>query len=177
MEQFFNSYPFWAAWWLFFVVGMLRGQGTYWIARLVSKQTERLAAKQHNADEQEPLTRWQRIASWLNSDATARGKSTLRRIGIFAIPACYLTVGLQSVVLLAAGLIGITWAIFTAAQIPGVVAWATIYSTVGFMAWISAAEAVAGQWWPLTLFIVAVAVAFAYRRKLAAKLRARVGAH
>ncbi|WP_018024468.1 DedA family protein [Corynebacterium ulceribovis] len=147
MADALQHYPFWLAWAFFFAVGMARGQGTYWLARYVSKHTNPWLERK------------------LSHGALTRGKTTLQRVGVAAIPLCYFTVGLQTMVLLAAGFLGITWSVFTAAQIPGVVVWAAVYSTVGFVAWLSAIEAIAGHWWPLALLIVVVTVAtVAYRR-------------
>lgn len=156
MEGFWSDYPFWGAWVLLFVVGFLRGQATYGLARLAAARTARHLTST-------------RARIWLAEDTTHPGKRFLARVGLPAISLCYLTVGFQTVVLIAAGVIGISWPKFSLAQLPGVTAWATIYSTVGFAAWTAAARAAAGNYWPLlTLAVLATAATlgiWSYRRR------------
>ena len=133
---------------LLFVVGLLRGQATYWLARAITEQTL------HRSP---PVIGWRAaLHRWLRGDAIARGRRTVDRIGIVAVPLCYLTVGLQTVVLAGSGCLRINWYRFTAAQVPGAIAWAVIYTTVGFAVWATTIAAVAGN--PIVLLACALAV-------------------
>lgn len=151
MDGIFSGYPFWAAWIFLFFGAVLRGQGTYWIGRGSAAG----AAKRCD----HAPTWWARIRDRVSGEATDRGRATLQRLGVVAIPLAYLTVGLQTAILLAAGLIRMHWGIFTFAQLPGATAWATIYSTIGFAAWASAVRALTGDWWPLLALLLLMGVA------------------
>ena len=93
----------------------------------------------------------------------------MNRWGLAAVPLCYLTVGVQTLVLAAAGVTRVRWWHFTIAQVPGVLAWATIYSTIGFAVWAAAWEgAVRRHPWAaavLLLLIIAGIVYLARRRR------------
>lgn len=154
--------PFWIALTGLFLIGMARGQGTYWIARVVTEQTLR---RTH------PVEGWRAgVHQWLQGEGTARGRQAIERWGLVMIPLCYLTVGFQTLVLAAAGLLRIRWPIFTLVQIPGALAWALLYATIGFAMWEAALAAVAGS--PLALagliailLVVGVTIVLSHRRK------------
>ncbi len=147
------------------VVAIVRGQLTYWIARIV---TERTLARTH------PVQGWQAsVHSWLQGEGLARGRRSLQRWGLIVVPLCYLTVGFQTLVLAAAGVMQIRWSWFTAAQLPGAAAWALIYSTIGFAVWQAGLAATAGS--PLALaafgFIALVYAATLVSRRVRARRR------
>lgn len=122
-----DAYPFAAALAFLFAVALLRGQVTYAIARLVTEQAIR-----HTR----PTSGWPAaVHRWLNGEAVGRGRAVVERWGMVAVAACYLTVGFQTIVLAGAGAIRMRWARFTLAQLPGALAWALIYATVGFAVW------------------------------------------
>ena len=128
-----QSYPFGLAIVLLFLIGMLRGQATYWIARTITEQTLR-----HTR----PPTGWRaRVHGWLSSDTMGRGRGAVQRYGLLAVPLCYLTVGVQTVVLASSGVFRMRWLRFTLAQSIGALAWAVLYSTVGFAFWAAFFEA------------------------------------
>lgn len=119
------------------LVALLRGQATYWVARVVTEQTLARTA---------PSTGWRAgVHAWLRGDGVARGRGSLQRWGLVMVPLCYLTVGFQTLVLAAAGMIRIPWLPFTLAQLPGAAAWGLIYSTIGFAVWGAALAALAGE--------------------------------
>ena len=123
------DFPFWGAWVFMFILGTLRGQGTYWIGRGAS------SAATHIGSDNDTQSKWAKIKAWLNSDKTKTGRTLIHKAGVVAVPLSYLTVGLQTAVLAGAGLVRIQWWKFTLAQIPGAMAWATIYSGVGLAGW------------------------------------------
>lgn len=128
-----QSYPFGAALAFLFAIGMLRGQATYWIARTIIEQTLR-----HTR----PPTGWRaRVHGWLGSTTMGRGREAVQRYGVLAVPLCYVTVGLQSVVLASAGALRMRWLRFTLAQAVGSLAWGLLYSTIGFAFWAAFFEA------------------------------------
>jgi membrane protein DedA with SNARE-associated domain len=141
----FAGWPFAGVFAFMFTLAMLRGQATYWLARLV---TEKALLRD------EPSTGWRgRVAAWLVGKDVSRGADTIRRIGLVAIPLGYLTVGFQTLVLAGAGVLRIRPLSFTLAQLPGAIAWATIYSTIGWAVWGAAVAALAGSPWGMLGFV------------------------
>lgn len=149
-----EGFPFAASLAFLFCLALARGQATYWLARVVTEQALRRV---------QPARGWRaRLHRWLSGDATDRGRAILNRWGLAAVPLCYLTVGIQTIVLATAGVIRIPWGRFTLAQIPGAAAWAAIYSTIGFAVWAAAWQAaVLHHWWLAVVLSVAVAMALA----------------
>lgn len=124
------DFPFIATLIIFSAGAMMRGQGTYWLARVVIEQ----ALKRSH-----PVGGWKyRLHNWLTTTAIPRGGKVLNRWGIPAVSVCYLTVGLQTMVIATAGAMRMRWGRFTLAQIPGAIAWGLIYSTIGFAVWAAA---------------------------------------
>lgn len=145
-----GHFPFVAAFVFLFGVAMMRGQATYWLARVITQEA---------LSRTRPVAGWKlKVHHWLNDGATDQGRVILNRWGLAAVALCYLTVGVQTIVLATAGVIRLAWPKFTLAQIPGALAWATIYSTIGFAVWAAAWEAVVQKhpWLALILLVVAV---------------------
>ncbi|MFH5823493.1 DedA family protein [Georgenia sp. AZ-5] len=137
MPDFLASWPFWLVFAFLYLGATLRGQAIYWLGRVVTEQTLR-----HS----HPAAGWRlRAYRWLQGEGTARGIEALRRWGLVAVPFAYLTVGFQSMVMAGAGVLRIGWVRFSAAQVPGALAWAVIYSTIGFAVWEAALAAAAGS--------------------------------
>ena len=136
MEQLLDFPLFFSAT-LLFSIAMIRGQATYWLARMVTQRAMRGGVG---------MGGWRAsVSAWVSGEAVGRGRQAVERFGVVVVPACYLTVGLQTVVLAAAGCLRLKWITFTVAQIPGALAWALIYTTVGFAVWGAAIGAVAGN--------------------------------
>lgn len=155
---FWEDHGFVVAFLFLMAVALLRGQATYWMARVVTEQTLR-----HTS----PTRGWRAgVHAWLAGEGVARGRASLQRWGLVTVPLCYLTVGFQTLVLAAAGMIRIPWGRFTLVQLPGAAAWALIYSTIGFALWGAAIAALAGE--PLGIAAVA-AVALVVVATLAVK--------
>lgn len=120
-----------------FGIALARGQATYWIARAVARGAG-------SVGEHSPAWR-RRVAAWLGGRRAATGRALLGRWGLPLVTLCYLTLGLQTIVLAAAGFLRVGWPRFTLAQLPGALAWALIYSTIGFAAFEAAVAAAAGS--------------------------------
>lgn len=154
--------PFWIALTVLSLGAMVRGQSTYWVARVVTEQALR---RTH------PVEGWKaRVHDWLQGEGTQRGRDAIHRWGLVMIPLCYLTVGFQTLVIAAAGMLRIRWVVFTLVQLPGAVAWGLIYATIGFAVWGAALAAIAGS--PLALaglaailLIVGTTIVLAHRRR------------
>lgn len=137
-----------------FAVVFLRAQLTYWLGR-------GLAAGTIKAGLADPLNR--RLAT----PAFARAVRLLHRWGPFAVTLCFLTIGIQTMVNLAAGLGRMPLLRYTLAMIPGCVAWAFIYATVGLTAFYAGVAAAAGSPWAVAAIagVLLGAVLLAVRRR------------
>lgn len=146
-----------------FVVVFLRAQLTYWLGR-------GLAAGTINAGLAAPLNR--RLAT----PGFARAVRLLHRWGPFAVTLCFLTIGIQTMVNLAAGLGRMPLLRYTLAMIPGCVAWAFIYATVGLTAFYAGVAAAAGSPWAVAaiagVLVGAVLLAMRGRRHRVARREA-----
>lgn len=159
MEQRLAGWPIEVVFAALFVIAMLRGQLVYWLGRSLTSMSLRGARTGRRA----------RLAAWLDDSGVDHGARLLRRIGLVAVPLCYVTVGLQSAVMAAAGVLRIEAWKYTLATIPGALAWATIYSTIGWALWEAALLTVAGSPWGIALLaallvLVVVLVRRARRR-------------
>lgn len=161
MDALLDGFPLWIVWIALACGAWARGQATYWIARVAaSAATERGGRRS---------ARLRSVNAWLRGEGTARGRAFLHRAGLVAIPVCYLTVGLQTATIAAAGATRLGWLRFTLAQLPGVAAWATIYATVGFAAWETLIAAATRHWWAWAVVAFALlggAVVVVWRRRL-----------
>lgn len=150
MPEFLTGWPFWATFAFMYLVATLRGQGTYWLGRFVTEQTLRRVR---------PKPGWQTAAhEALAGEGTHRGVQAIHRWGLPIIPLCYLTVGFQTMVLAGAGVLRISWPVFTLVQLPGALAWATIYSTIGWAMWNAAIAAAAGSPAGIAALVAAMAL-------------------
>ena len=146
-----------------FVVVLCRAQATYWLGRAVAAGALR--------------TRW---SAPLTGPRAIRAAEALRRWGWPVIPVSFLTIGFQSAVNGAAGLIRMPWPRYTAAMLPGCVLWAAIYAVGGLAAFQALVPLVAQKpgAWAMAVVVAAVAgvVAAARRRRsLSASARRRTG--
>jgi membrane protein DedA with SNARE-associated domain len=122
---------------LFFVV-FFRAQGTYWIARSVPTAISKWGTNSK---------RFAGLAKWVDGPVPRKGANILEHWGIVAIPLCFLTVGMQTAVLAGSGLVRMNWGKFTAAMIPGCVAWALLYGYGLLAVWTAVVKAAAGSPW------------------------------
>lgn len=140
MPSWFDGMPFGIAVAALFVIVLLRAQATYWIGRGVIAGALRT-----------------RLADKLTGPRTTRAITLLNRWGPPVVTVSFLTVGFQTVVNAAAGLIRMPWVRYTIAMVVGCVMWALVYATIGFAA-VDAAMALAAHspWLLIAVLVVAV---------------------
>jgi len=114
MVHWILSQPFVLAAGFLTVVAAVRSQCTYWLGRGIRAGVIRSA--------------W---AVRLQSDGAVKGQARLERWGWPIIPLSFLTVGLQTAVNLAAGLVGWSWFRYTLAASLGWLAWGVVYAAGG----------------------------------------------
>ncbi|MBF4614021.1 DedA family protein [Curtobacterium sp. VKM Ac-1376] len=151
MPSFLDELPFrWLVLALFVIV-FCRAQATYWVARLAVTGASR--------------SRW---GGWLESPAVRRGSALLERWGLPVLTVSFVVVGLQTVMNAAAGLARVAWWRYTVAMVPGCVAWAFLYATVGLAVFWAVVAALAGSPWgiaALAALVVAAVVTLTVTRK------------
>jgi len=129
-----RDWPWLWAWAGFFVIVSLRAGGTYLIGRGVGAGVIRARPP------------------------AARTRAAMERVGRWGAPAVtlsFLTVGVQTVINLAAGLIAMPVIRYLAALALGAAVWATIWSTIGMAAFYAVLGGLRGE---LLTVLVAVAV-------------------
>jgi membrane protein DedA with SNARE-associated domain len=109
--------PFAVTFSVLFAIVLLRAQATYWIGRGVT------AGVLHTP-----------FAARISGPRTTRAIGSLIRWGPPLVTVSFLTIGFQTVVNAAAGLIRMPWIRYSVAMLIGCVAWAAIYATVGIAA-------------------------------------------
>lgn len=146
-----------------FVVVFLRAQLTYWLGRGLAAGTIKAGIAQS-------------LSRRLEGPAYVRAVRLLHRWGPFAVTLCFLTIGIQTMVNLAAGLGRMPVLRYTVAMVPGCVAWAFIYATVGLTAFYAGVAAAAGSPWAVVVIALALAGAVLLgvrrHRRRAARLQA-----
>ena len=99
--------------------------------------------------------------------------AAIHRWGLAVIPFSFLTVGFQTMVNAGAGALRMPWWKYTLAMIPGCLAWATIYSTIGFAVWGAVLAAAAGSPWGIAgiaATALVVGATLAVRRRANARM-------
>ena len=153
MPSWLDGKPFAITFAVLFVIVLLRAQGTYWLGRGVT------AGVLHT-----------RLADKVTGPRTTKAIASLNRWGLPLVTCSFLTIGLQTVVNAAAGLIRMPWIRYTIAMLIGCVAWALIYATVGIAAVEAAVALAAHSPWALVALLavvigVVVAVIVVRRRR------------
>lgn len=108
---------------ILFCIVSLRATGTYYLGRAIVAGTAK--------------TRWN---SLIESKPYQVGSSWLNRWGAPAVTLCFITVGVQTAVLLAAGISRMPLRKFLIALVPGAILWGMIYGTVGFIGFVALAR-------------------------------------
>ncbi len=124
----FDSLPFGLTYAIFFAGAMVRANTTYWLGRAARRGGESTGASRMLAA---PLVR--------------RAETVLARFGAPVVTLSFLTVGVQTAVNAAAGVLRMPLWRYEIAVVLGSLVWALIYTTVGFAvveAWVGHAP-----WW------------------------------
>lgn len=103
-----------------FIIVMLRANATYWLGRAIAAGTGR--------------SRWRRI---LDTKAYATGARWLNRWGPPAVALSFLTIGIQTMVNLSAGVARMPLRRYLPSVTVGSVIWAFLYGTVGFAGFVA----------------------------------------
>jgi len=141
--------PFWLVIGALFLIVMVRSHATYWLGRAVQRggvavarsATASPAAQASTGNLRRHRAR-ERLTTWARTPAAQRAKVIIDRWGPIAVTFSYLTVGAQTAILATAGLVAMPYRRFAIASVPGALAWAVIWGTVGLSAvWAGAALA------------------------------------
>lgn len=128
-----------------FVIVMARSHLFYWLGRGVLGGAARLADR--TSDDAAPAGARERVLRLMRTPAARRGLAMVHRFGPFGVTLAYLTVGVQTAVFVGSGLLRMPYLRFTLASLPGAVAWAFIWGTVGLGAvWAAVRLATASPW-------------------------------
>lgn len=146
-----HELPFLALVVVLWVGAMIRANGTYWIGRLAVQGGRRTRLRRH-----------------LDSAAVRRAERFMARWGPFAVPLCFLTIGIQTAVNATAGATRMPLRRYLPAVSLGALLWALVYATVGLAAFFGALRLAATSPWALAaaaLAIAAIAVTVVVRRR------------
>ncbi|WP_454301653.1 DedA family protein [Salana multivorans] len=135
------DFPFAVAVAVLFCIVLLRAQGTYWLGRAVAAGATTRPA----------------VCRFVEGPSAVRAIALLHRWGPIAVTLSFFTVGMQTVINAAAGLVRMPWLRYTLFMIPGCVAWAFIYATIGLATFLAVVSATAGSPWGITATAVIVA--------------------
>ena len=119
------SFPIAVTWLIMFGIIICRAGGTFLLDRLARKG----------------IRRFDRIEKIMSGSKYRRAEDTIDRFGAPVVALSFLTVGLQTVVNLAAGTTGMRYRRYVPALAVGGSLWALIYSTVGFLGFKAVAKA------------------------------------
>jgi membrane protein DedA with SNARE-associated domain len=152
VEKWIADWPVWVGWLVLFAGAFLRGGATYAVGRGLRSGGER-----------------SRLASHLDRPLVTRAEGWVRRFGAPLVSVGFLTVGVQTAINAASGLLRMPMRRFIPALVVGAALWATLYLTVG-LAVVTAIFGQIGWWWALIGILVVLVVVVASRR-IAAKAR------
>ncbi|MDO4898188.1 MAG: hypothetical protein Q3965_02665 [Rothia sp. (in: high G+C Gram-positive bacteria)] len=115
MREWLDTLHWSAAIGFFWVVGILRTSIVFSLGRLAATGGNRFSP----------------IASLMTHPAYVRARHFINRWGVFAVPACFLTVGFQTAVILTTGFTQMPLPRWVPAMLLGTFIWGVIYGTVG----------------------------------------------
>lgn len=141
-----SGWPYWATFLFFFAGALARAHATYGLGRGLRAGGAR-----------------SRCADRLRGERIERAEAYVARLGPLAVTLSFLTVGVQTLVNAAAGALRMPLWRYTPAAIAGSLAWAAIYTTVGF-AVVEAALGRVGWWWLLVAAALIAGVVVLTRR-------------
>ncbi len=136
MKEWFDALPIEAALAFMWVVGIVRTSIVYALGALAAEGGARL----------------DRIRKAMDSPLYRKARRLINRWGVVAVPLCFLTVGLQTAVIITTGFTKMPLRRWVPAMLLGTFIWACIYTTIGFA--ILAALGLEPWMFPLALAIV-----------------------
>ena len=136
MKEWFDALPIEVALAFMWVVGIVRTSIVYALGALAAEGGARL----------------DRIRKAMDSPLYRKARRLINRWGVIAVPLCFLTVGLQTAVIITTGFTKMPLRRWVPAMLLGTFIWACIYTTIGFA--ILAALGLEPWMFPLALAIV-----------------------
>lgn len=136
MKEWFDALPIEVALAFMWVVGIVRTSIVYVLGALAAEGGARL----------------DRIRKAMDSPLYRKARRLINRWGVIAVPLCFLTVGLQTAVIITTGFTKMPLRRWVPAMLVGTLMWACIYTTIGFA--ILAALGLEPWMFPLALAIV-----------------------
>ena len=136
MKEWFDALPIEVALAFMWVVGIVRTSIVYALGVLAAEGGARL----------------DRIRKAMDSPLYRKARRLINRWGVVAVPLCFLTVGLQTAVIITTGFTKMPLRRWVPAMLVGTLMWACIYTTIGFA--ILAALGLEPWMFPLALAIV-----------------------
>lgn len=136
MKDWFDALPIEVALAFMWVVGIVRTSIVYALGALAAEGGARL----------------DRIRRAMDSPLYRKARRLINRWGVIAVPLCFLTVGLQTAVIITTGFTKMPLRRWVPAMLVGTFIWACIYTTIGFA--ILAALGLEPWMFPLALAIV-----------------------
>ena len=136
MKDWFDALPIEVALAFMWVVGIVRTSIVYALGALAAEGGARL----------------DRIRKAMDSPLYRKARRLINRWGVIAVPLCFLTVGLQTAVIITTGFTKMPLRRWVPAMLVGTFMWACIYTTIGFA--ILAALGLEPLMFPLALAIV-----------------------
>ena len=140
MKDWFDALPIEVALAFMWVVGIVRTSIVYALGVLAAEGGARL----------------DRIRKAMDSPLYRKARRLINRWGVIAVPLCFLTVGLQTAVIITTGFTKMPLRRWVPAMLVGTFIWACIYTTIGFA--ILAALGLEPWMFPLALAIVITAM-------------------
>jgi len=136
VKDWFDALPIEVALAFMWVVGIVRTSIVYALGALAAEGGARL----------------DRIRKAMDSPLYRKARRLINRWGVIAVPLCFLTVGLQTAVIITTGFTKMPLRRWVPAMLVGTFMWACIYTTIGFA--ILAALGLEPWMFPLALAIV-----------------------
>ena len=136
MKEWFDALPIEVALAFMWVVGIVRTSIVYALGALAAEGGARL----------------DRIRKAMDSPLYRKARRLINRWGVIAVPLCFLTVGLQTAVIITTGFTKMPLRRWVPAMLVGTLMWACIYTTIGFA--ILAALGLEPWMFPLALAII-----------------------
>ena len=136
MKDWFDALPIEVALAFMWVVGIVRTSIVYALGALAAEGGARL----------------DRIRKAMDSPLYRKARTFINRWGVIAVPLCFLTVGLQTAVIITTGFTKMPLRRWVPAMLVGTFMWACMYTTIGFA--ILAALGLEPWMFPLALAIV-----------------------